>query len=250
MRDKYDFENLVYEKAGVLSAKEHKYNGYRKAALSTAAVFAVLTVAAGAVFAVGSFSSMGRASDSMGYPVMDNNNTTNKNTTEGVPFNENAAAQTAETYLDDDYEEYDNYANGLNADIYDNGESADIVDSVVYTNHKDNSVLNIHDENVFNDFKNAVENLEETKDLIGSNEEILCEINIIENNGHESDYVTRIAVYGDVLEITYEGEYAYNDNGQYVKVSGSESEPVRTYFISDEFTKLVRENFDEHFMDD
>ena len=248
MRNKYDFENLVYEKAGVISAKERKYNSYRKAVLSTAAVFAVLTVAAGAVFAVGSFSSMGKASDSMGYPVMDNNNTTNKNTSEGVPFNEDAAAQAAETYLDDDYEEYDNYANGLNADIYDNGESADIVDSVVYKNHKDNSVLNIHDENIFNDFKNAVENLEETKTLIDQSEEILCEINIIENSGRQSDYVTRISVYGDMLEITYDGEYAYNDYGEYMKIDNDESEPVRTYFISDEFIKLVRENFDPHFM--
>lgn len=50
MRNKNDFEKLVFEKAEVLSAKEHRYISYRKAIISTAAVLCVLTGAA-----VGSF---------------------------------------------------------------------------------------------------------------------------------------------------------------------------------------------------
>lgn len=248
MRNKYDFENIVYEKADALSEKERRYYGYRKAVLSTAAVFAVLTAAA-----VGSFFSISSEPDSIGYSAMAENDAVQNGAAAEKALNEDAAAQNDDRYSEDIY----NYTNGLNEEDYDGYDDEFVGDENKFPAHseidktdiadnsyaadrvvyecKDKSIV-IADEEVFNDFLTAVKNLEENKTLIDS-EESLFEIDIIENNGNDGEYVTKILVYGGVLEITH-GEY---DTG---------NQSAGTYNISDEFITLVRENFDEHFMDD
>ncbi len=250
MRDKYDFENLVYEKAGTLAAKERKYSGYRKAALSSAAVFTVLIV--GSVFVFNG--------NSVSFDSMSENNAADGAAKAG---NENAEVYneydiiSAEDYGYDSIDMYENDVQEANDDSFDNNEfnvsseSTAVSDGVVHIDRviyegKDN-VIAAADEDVFNDFKEAVNNLQETKTLVDESEESSVKIHIVELEENRNEYWTNISVYGNILEVTYE-EIFYSTESNLQENYNTPNNPVKTYYISDEFIRLVRENFDENFM--
>ncbi len=274
MRDKYDFENLVYEKAGTLAAKERKYSGYRKAALSSAAVFTVLIV--GSVFVFNG--------NSVSFDSMSENNAAKAGNENAEVYNEYDIIS-AEDYGYDSIDMYENDVQEANNDSFDDSVKEEInssvslgsensssksaeeksddnefnvssestavsdgvghIDRVIYEG-KDN-VIAAADEDVFNDFKEAVNNLQETKTLVDESEESSIKIHIVESEENRNEYWTNISVYGNILEVTYE-EIFYSTESNLQENYNTPNNPVKTYYISDEFIRLVRENFDENFM--
>ncbi len=278
MRDKYDFENLVYEKAGTLAAKERKYAGYRKAALSSAAVFAVLIVGSVFVFNNGfvSFHSMPATNAANGAAKADNENDyyADKN----AAVYDEYESTTAEDYdsidmYDNDLQENDgdsftDYSeegefssmslNSANSSAKSANESFDDLRQGTVTDVRHNGKViykgeNIRittvNEDIFENFKETVQDLQETKTLIDEGRESSAEIQIIELGENGIEYRTSISVYGDILKITYE-EYFYNTSSNPQETYNTANNPVKIYCISDEFIRLVRENFDENFMKD
>ena len=90
-------------------------------------------------------------------------------------------------------------------------------------------------------------NLQETKTLVDESEESSVKIHIVELEENRNEYWTNISVYGNILEVTYE-EIFYSTESNLQENYNTPNNPVKTYYISDEFIRLVRENFDENFM--
>ena len=266
MRNKYDFENLVYEKAGVLAAKERKYAGYRKAAVSTAAVFTVL------VFAVKGLSNLSVHDMSAGTAAADNG-------TKAEDYaNDNAGAAAVNDYFyaADVYGE-DNYTNAMteeqdgatekSAEIQENGdglyeEKPTESDEEIRLNGEDfkgefnnrieyfkgEEYKTISDENAWSEFSRAFYNLRSTTEYIEA-ENYICTVELVnadDENGTE--YITRLRIYENCINIDYseyrfdsDFDYTLNESGE--KRDFCENDEVVQCEASEELSELIEKFF-------
>lgn len=190
MRSKDDFEKLVYEKAEVLSEREHRYASHRKfvigTAVSSAAVFSILTAAAfGSLFAFGGFQMRGSPDF----------NGAARNTS---PQNNYAAGEAANgDYFDEDNDYNDEYDYNY---IY--NDDVQIENSDDYDENDVVSNDSIKDDEKSDSFNNG-------KTIVRENEE---------NEEEEEEPLSRAEIYNGLpVKIVYydDHEKYYNDNFEY-----------------------------------
>ena len=237
MRNKFEFEELVYEKASVLS--NHEHHVIKMGRITATAAAAVLVVTTIGIFGFGnvkgSLNSDSSIANEQNYYIQKS------------AGNDAAAAAADDAMPDESFEDnadaFSEEADGQSSKEADAGVTAEII---YYGS--DNFVSVIDDNSQAEEFLEELASMEILTEKSPGNEDYISCFTVREKDGENyTDQVKLYLIYNDVVLVK---EYGLYDDWDIKKAENYTADNICSIELSDDFISMIRTYFTDDFMEE